>query len=131
MRLPCALLAESLLWCTVNWGMGCPRIECASWQRVTRTLSALAHGQRADGIAGSSLCVYADGYSQKLCASARSTQKTAAPGECRGLLFSEDQKDASSSSMVSLSMPSMTVRVLVSSGSMFLAKNDADAILPS
>lgn len=40
------------------------------------------------------------------------------------------QNAASSSSMISLSIVSITWRVLVSSGSMFLAKNDATAILP-
>lgn len=67
----------------------------------------------------------------RFCADARSTQKKQPPADAEGCFFEMDQKDASSSSMVSLSMDSRTARVLVSSGSMFLAKNDADAILPS
>ena len=41
--------------------------------------------RRDEGTAGSSLCVYAGAYSQELRAGAQ--PKTAAPGECRGLLF--------------------------------------------
>lgn len=61
----------------------------------------------------------------------RTLKKQQPPAMPRAAVLVEDQKDASSSSMVSLSMDSTTVRTLVSSGSMFLAKNDADAILPS
>jgi hypothetical protein len=42
-----------------------------------------------------------------------------------------DQNEASSSSMISLSIASNTARVLVSSGRKFFAKNEATAILPS
>jgi hypothetical protein len=81
-------------------------------------------------MSGSSLCVGADDYSQEAGCNAHS-KKQQPPADAEGCCFEMDQKDASSSSMASLSTDSMTARTLVSSGSMFLAKNDADAILPS